>query len=90
VILQRKHYVRLIWECFVVKVGDLVKDIDGCLGIIVNLQDAYDLYEQLFCPDIFEDSEYPLEYQFVTVYSFCDHSLLIFFDEELEVLSETV
>ena len=70
------------------RVGDLVRDMDGYVGIVVAIDDAYDLYDQLLYPEVYDEESYPLGYKFITVFCFHDNVELIFFDSELEVISQ--
>ncbi len=80
------HFTR---NKLIMKVGDLVKDCDGFLGIVMEIHDACDLYEQLLCAEIFEDDEdgdLPMGYKFVSVYCFQEKLEMVFLDTELEVM----
>ena len=59
------------------KIGDLVKDCDGILGIVVDMEMYF---------EIIEDNGRAVTVQLITVYSFTDREELIFFHNELEVL----
>ena len=76
-------------------VGDLVIDCDGVVGIITEIENANDLYDELsadFGTDYLLDENLRdtslLMYNFVTVYSFQENIELIFFDSELKIISK--
>ena len=69
------------------EIGDLVKDTEGFLGIVTGVYEAYDLYDQLLYPEAFEEEDFPMGYQLVSVFSFEEEVEMVFFDVELEVLS---
>tara|TARA_B100001123_G_scaffold74689_1_gene84148 strand:+ start:29578 stop:29769 length:192 start_codon:yes stop_codon:yes gene_type:complete len=60
-----------------VKVGDLVRDCDGILGIVTDLEMYFELIE---------DDDQVITVHLVTVYTFAEREELIFFHNELEVL----
>ena len=53
-------------------IGDLVRDSDGYLGIVMGIDDAYDLYDQLLYPEAYDRDLHPLGYRFITVFCFHD------------------
>ena len=59
------------------KIGDLVRDCDGILGIVVDMEMYF---------EIIEDNGRAVTVHLITVYSFVDREDLIFFHNELEVL----
>jgi len=59
------------------KIGDLVRDCDGMLGIVVDVEMYF---------EIIEDNGRAVTVHLITVYSFADREDLIFFHNELEVL----